>query len=122
MADFEKISDEILVIDKVMRYVGFTDSDGDIIYSKMKKGKTSLKNLEQEQKFAADLSIIKKIQETFDESLGKITLIHMTREKIHQLIYYVGDLMVYVTCEQQLNDHRLIEITNKIKSIIQKSI
>ena len=47
-ADFEKMSDEILAIDEVMRYVGITDLKGSIVYNKMKKGKTSLKNQEQE--------------------------------------------------------------------------
>lgn len=122
MVDFEKISDEILAIDEVMRYVGITDLKGSIVYSKMKKGKTSLKNQEQERKFATDLSTIKRMQGIFDESLGKITLIHMIREKLHQLIYYVNGLMVYVTCERNVDDHHLLQIEKKIKSIIQKHI
>lgn len=65
MVDFEKMSDEILAIDEVMRYVGFTDLKGSIVYNKMKKGKTSLKNQEQERKFSTDLSTIKKMQEMF---------------------------------------------------------
>ena len=122
MVDFEKMSDEILAIDEVMRYVGFTDLKGSIVYNKMKEGKTSLKNQEQERKFSTDLSTIKKMQGTFDESLGKVTLIHMIREKIHQLIYYVNGLMVYVTCERNVDDLHLLQIEKNIKSIIQKHI
>ena len=122
VVDFEKMSDEILAIDEVMRYVGFTDLKGSIVYNKMKKGKTSLKNQEQERKFSTDLSTIKKMQGIFDESLGKVTLIHMIREKIHQLIYYVNGLMVYVTCERNIDDIHLLQIEKNIKSIIQKHI
>ena len=122
VVDFEKMSDEILAIDEVMRYVGFTDLKGSIVYNKMKEGKTSLKNQEQERKFSTDLSTIKKMQGIFDESLGKVTLIHMIREKIHQLIYYVNGLMVYVTCERNVDDLHLLQIEKNIKSIIQKHI
>jgi len=46
----------------------------------------------------------------------------MIREKIHQLIYYVNGLIVYVTCERNIDDHELLQIEKKIKLIIQKHI
>ena len=122
VTDFDKISNEVLAIDEAMRYFGITDPEGTIIYNKMKKGKTSLKSPDQESRFAVDLSIVKKIQEGYDEQLGKVVSIHLIREKLHQLIYYVGDLVVYVTCEPDIDDHHLLQIDKKTKSIIQQHI
>ena len=122
VTDFDKISNEVLAIDEAMRYFGITDREGTIIYNKMKKGKTSLKSPDQESRFAVDLSIVKKIQEGYDEQLGKVTSIHLIREKLHQLIYHVGDFMVYVTCEREIDDHHLLQIDKKTKSIIQQHI
>ena len=122
VTDFDKISNEVLAIDEAMRYFGITDPEGNIVYNKMKKGKTSLTSPDKESRFAVDLSIVKNIQGVFDEQLGKVISIHMIREKLHQLIYYVGDLVVYVTCERDVDDHHLLQIDKKTKSIIQQHI
>lgn len=119
---FEKMSDEILEIDAVMRFVGIADPQGNLVYSKMKSGKTRLVNHKLETMFASNLSLMKDMQEIFDESLGKTTLIHSIREKLHQLIYHVDNQMIYVTCEPNIDGNYLLELEKKIKSIIHSHI
>ena len=71
---------------------------------------------------SADLSVMKLMQGLFDESLGRVTFMHTVRDKVHQLVYYIDDMMVYVSCERNVDNHRIVEISNKIEPIIIKLI
>ena len=79
--DYEKISDEILSVDDAMRYVRFIGDKSELIYDKVKKGKVLLQDQEGLGKISAELPIMKKMQEIFDESLGRTTLMHIFRDK-----------------------------------------
>ena len=119
--DYEKISDEILSVDDAMRYVRFIGDKSELIYDKVKKGKVLLQDQEGLGKISAELPIMKKMQEIFDESLGRTTLMHIFRDKVHQFIYYVDDMIIYITCERNTEPRRITEIVNKIDSILYKS-
>ncbi len=120
--DFEKIAEEILAVDDVVRYVGVVDNRGRLSYSKLKEGKKSLKTQKEEEVFAADLSVMKLMQELFNESLGKVTLVHTIREKLHQKVYYIDSYMIYVTCERNIDNHTALEISDKIESLLKNTL
>jgi len=119
---FEKITEEILAVDDSVRYVGVVDNRGRLAYSKLKEGKKSLKTQKEEEVFAADLSVIKLMQELFNDSLGRVTLEHTIREKLHQIVYYTDAHMIYVTCERNIDNHTVTEISNKIESILKNTL
>ena len=121
-AGYEKIIEEILAIDAVVRYVGVVDNRGSLVYSKLKEGKKSLKTQKEEEVFAADLSVMKLMQELFNDSLGRVTLVHTVREKLHQLVYYIDSFMIYVTCERNIDNHTATEISDKIESILKNTL
>lgn len=123
LADFEKISSSILDMDVEIRFIFVVDSKGRLVHSKMARGKTILiKNEDQISNLSADLQILRQLLRIFDESLGKTTFVHFEREKIHILIFYIRDLIFCVTCERSLENHNLVDISNKIKSIIEMHI
>lgn len=119
--NFEKIVNEILSIDPVMRYVRLIDEKGKLINDEVKKDKTLLQNQEGLGKFSGELPIMKQIQGVFDESLGKARFMHIIRDKVHQFIYYVDSVIIYITCERNTNPSKIVEIVNKIDSILAKS-
>jgi len=120
--NFEKMTEEILAVDNAVRYVGIIDNRGKIHYSKIKEGKKSLKSQKEEEVFAADLSVMKLMQELFNDSLGRVTLMHTIREKLHQKVYYTDGRMIYVTCERNIDNHKAIEISDKIESVIKNTL
>ena len=120
--DFEKIVEEILAVNDAVRYVGVVDNRGKLNYSKLKEGKKSLKTPKEEEVFAADLSVMKLMQELFNDSLGRVTLVHTIREKLHQKVYYTDGYMIYVTCERNIDNHTAIEISDKIESILKNTL
>ncbi len=116
--NFEKISDEILTIDDAMRYVRFINENGKLIFDKVKKDKTLLQNQEGLGKFSVELPIMKKVQTMFDGSLGKARFMYITRDNVHQFIYYIDSVIIYITCERNTDRYKILEILNKIDSIL----
>ncbi|MGI0087340.1 MAG: hypothetical protein ACREBI_05210 [Nitrosotalea sp.] len=112
----EIVATKILTLDDGMRYVRFIDMEGGLIYEQVKKGKTLLQDREGLGKFSSELPIMKQMQELFDESLGKVRFMHMIRDKVHQFVYYVDSVIVYVTCERDTDPHRMPDIISKIDS------
>ena len=116
--NFEKISDEILTIDDAMRYVRFVNEKGGLIFDKVKEGKILLQDQEGLGKFSVDLPIMKKVQTMFDDSLGKARFMYIIRDNVHQLIYYIDSVIIYITCERNTDRYKILEILNKIDSIL----
>jgi hypothetical protein len=115
--NYEKVADEVLTIDDSMRYVRFIDKKGGLIFDKFKKGKILLQDQEGLGQFSSELPIVEQIQELFDKSLGKTRFMHIIRDRVHQFIYYLDNIIIYVTCERNTDPRRIVEIVNKIDSI-----
>lgn len=123
LADFEKITNSILDTGVEIRYVLVVDSKGRLVHNKMAKGKTILiKNEDQISNLSVDLQMLRQLLRIFDESLGKTTFVHFEREKIHILIFYIRDLVFCITCERSLEAHKLVDVSNKIRTAIETHI
>lgn len=116
--DFTKISYEILAIDDSMRYVEIIGKDGELLLNKMKQGKHSIKAQRKEELLSLDLYNTKQIEKKFNKTLGRVTFTHVSRTKVHQLVWYHDDLIVYCTCEGHVNNNKIIEISRKIEAIL----
>ncbi|TSA18320.1 MAG: hypothetical protein D4R72_02315 [Nitrosopumilales archaeon] len=116
--DFTKISYEILAIDDSMRYVEIIGEDGELLLNKMKQGKHSVKAQRKEELLSLDLYNTKQIEKKFNKTLGKVAFTHVSRTKVHQLVWYHDDLIVYCTCEGHVDNNKIIEISSKIEDIL----
>ncbi|HSD05453.1 MAG TPA: hypothetical protein VLB45_06865 [Nitrosopumilaceae archaeon] len=114
--DLRTVTDRILRIDDAMRYVGFVDNKGNILYAKMNKEKVSLKTHAQEEIFAHDLAIMREMQDLLNQPMGKMTFVFLSRENLHQLIHYFDNFMLYVTLERYLDHDTVLKIADKIQS------
>ncbi len=122
MSYFKNIADKILALDDAIRYVGIIGEKGNILHGEIREGKKILLDQKELEVLSADLSVMKLMQGLFDESLGRVTFTHMIRDKVHQLVYHIDDMMVYVSCERNIDNHKIVEISNKIEPIIIKLI
>ena len=116
--DFTKIAYEILAIDDSMRYVEVIGEDGELLVNKMKQKKHSIKAQRKEELLSLDLYNTKQIEKKFNKTLGSVSFTHVFRTKVHQLVWYHDNLIVYCTCEGHVNNNRIVEISSKIENII----
>ncbi len=115
--DFNKIVHEILAGEE-MRYVEIIGEEGELIQNKMKEGKYSAKEQKNEEMLTLDLYNLKKEEQRFNKNLGSTTFMHVARKKLNQLTWYHNNLIIYCTCEPNLNQSKIIEIKEKIESIL----
>ncbi len=118
MMDFTKIAYEILSIDDSMRYVEIIGEDGELLLNKMKQKKYSIKAQRKEELLSLDLYNTKQIEKKFDKTLGNVTFTHVSRTKVHQLVWHNDDLIVYCTCEGYVDNNKIVEISSKVENIL----
>ena len=117
--NFGKI-DEILALDDMVQYVGIIDLQGNLIASKIKKGKEIA--YDNKDFFWADLCIVKKILDVADDSFGRTVSIQTIREKLCQLIYYADNMIIYVTCNPNVDDKKMSEISNRTGQLVKELV
>ena len=116
--DFIKMSYEILAVDDSMRYIEIIGEDGELLLNKMKQGKYSVKAQRKEELLSLDLYNTKQVEKKFNKTLGNTVFTHVSRTKVHQLVWHHDDLIVYCTCEGHIDNNKVIEISCKIENIL----
>jgi hypothetical protein len=116
--NFEKTVKKILAIDESMRFLGISDKNGDLIYSKMKEKKIPHYDENQSGQISHDLLILRDMQGMLDDKFGETYWIHVARKNIHLFILYLKARIVYISCEANIEDHKVTDIFLKIRSII----
>ena len=101
-----------------MRYVEIIGNEGELILNKMKQGKHSIKAQRREELLSLDLYNAKKIEQQYNKSLGKVGFIHVSRKKVHQLVWYNDNLIIYCTCEGYTETLKIVEISRKIEVML----
>lgn len=121
-SNFKKIVDEILGAHDAIRYVIVASDRGKMLYNQVKEGKKPYSSEKETEVLSSDLSVIQTMHALYDNSLGRISCMLMIRERLYQLVYYVENLIFYVTCDRVIDSIKATEVKNKVESIIKKSI
>ena len=114
--------DEILGAHDAIRYVIVASDRGKMLYNQVKEGKKPYSSEKETEVLSSDLSVIQTMHALYDNSLGRISCMLMIRERLYQLVYYVENLIFYVTCDRVIDSIKATEVKNKVESIIKKSI
>ena len=101
-----------------LRFVGIIDVSKNTFYSKLAENKANLVTKSEEEQFVADLIAIKKTQSKFDAKLGKVVFTHVRREKVQQLVFQINEIILYVTCEPEIEHNTIVEISKLITDTI----
>lgn len=116
--DFVKLAYEILSVDDTMRYLEIIGDEGELIINKMKQGKYGVRAQRKEELLSLDLYSTKQTEQRFNKALGGLVFTHVSRTKVHQLVWYYNDLIVYCTCEGDVDNNKIIEIAHKVEFIL----
>ena len=115
--DLIDIVQKILDLDPKMRFAAIINLQGKIREAIMKTGKTSLKSQKEEEHFCQQVSQRRKMRKEFDRSLGKVTYVHVEREKVSQMVVYTSRNTIYFTIERDMPIQKKIRIVEKVKKI-----
>ena len=113
-----EIVQRILDLDAKMRLAAVIDLKGNIRESIMKAGKTSLKSQKEEEHFCQQVAQRRIMRKDFDQSLGKVTYVHVEREKVSQLVIYTKRNTVYFTVEPDMSPDSKVKLITEVKDLI----
>ena len=115
--DLIGVVQKILDLDPKMRFAAIINLQGKIREAIMKTGKTNLKSQKEEEHFCQQVAQRRKMRKEFDRSLGKVTYVHVEREKVSQMVVYTSRNTIYFTMERDMPIQKKIRIVEKVKKI-----
>lgn len=115
--DLIDVVQKILDLDPKMRFAAIINLQGKIREAIMKTGKTNLKSQKEEEHFCQQVAQRRKMRKEFDRSLGKVTYVHVEREKVSQMVVYTSRNTIYFTIERDMPIQKKIRIVEKVKKI-----
>jgi len=119
----KNVLDEILSVDdEIIRFAGIVDTNENTLISRLQRNKQSHVTEKEEEEFALDLKNIKKIQDRFNHQLGETVFLHVIRKRIHQFIYFLDNLIIYVTCEPMIDQRQINKIASDIELTIKYAL
>ena len=121
MENMNELVDKILQISHSFRFVGIVDNNKNTLFSKMAKDKISMVTDAEEEKFAVDLQRIQKIHDEFNDKLGRVTFLHIIREKVQQMIYHVNSITIYATFDLEVDHNTVVEISKLIVDTVKET-
>lgn len=116
--DFKSFYEYILNTDKDIRFVGFIDELGRLVYGGMRPAVLSLEHETESIKLYMEYALINKIHSDFDKDLGKIIYSLTIREKIIVLTFPLEKYILRISLERQANHEK---ITNLILDYLKKN-
>lgn len=117
MSDLTAVVNKIIDLSPKMRFVGIIDLKGNIVEGIMKEGKTSLESQREQEHFCQQIAERRRMRRGFDRSLGKVSYVHVERERVSQLVVYAPRRTIFVTVEPDMPIASKIRIVARIKRI-----
>ncbi len=103
-----------------IRFGFVTNEQGKIVQSKVSSN-AFLLDREQVSLLGVDLQILRKILKMYDDIIGQSTSLHMVRDKVHVLIFYVGEWTILVSCNRDTDRHVLADLSEHIGGLLQEA-
>jgi hypothetical protein len=110
--DHNKLCERVFALNKDIRYAGVIDSTGTLVAGGMRKGTDSIVSETDEELFLTHTALRKSMRDRFDESMGGARFAYVEREKVSILTFYMGDKMLLVTLEPNVDSHTAIDVAD----------
>src|SRR5919107_98275 len=115
--NFEPLYNFLLNLDEKIRFIGFIDEMGKLVYGGMRPGIISLERETESIKLYMEYALINKIHSDFDSMLGKTIYSLTIREKIKILTFPLENYVLRISLEKD-TDHE--KILNSILEFLKK--
>ena len=118
----ELLAAEIFKADKKIIHQGLIDLEGNVLLDQSSAASKPMEPDPDRIKFYNQLNLRRHTREHFDDVYGKTDYIHITREKMQQMILYLPMITIYLTLEKSITPEEVKVAAQKIKFIDNKLI
>jgi hypothetical protein len=110
--DHNKLCERVFALNEDIRYAGVIDSTGTLVAGGMRKGTDSIVSETDEELFLTHTALRKSMRDRFDTSMVGARFAYVEREKVSILTFYMGDKILLVTLEPNVDSHTAIDIAD----------
>jgi len=115
--DVELLAAEIFKADQKIIHQGLIDLEGNVLLDQSSAASKPTEPDPDRVKFYNQLNMRRHTREHFDNAYGKTDYIHITREKMQQMILYLPMITIYLTLERSITPEEVKVAAQKIKFI-----
>jgi len=115
--EVEQLAAEIFKADSKIIHQGLIDLEGNVLLDQSSAASHPMEPDPDRIKFYKQLNLRRHSREHFDDAYGKTDYIHITREKMQQMILYLPIITIYLTLEKSITPEEVKVAAQKIKFI-----
>ena len=113
--EVSRLASEIFNADTQIVHLGILDMEGNVLLDQSSAASSPSEPDPERVEFYKQLGVRRSTREHFDDAYGKTDYIHITREKMQQLILYLSDATIYATLEKSMTPEEVKGAAQKIK-------
>ena len=111
----KQLAQEIFKADSQIVHLGIVDLEGKILLDQSSAASVPMEPDPDRVQFYNQIAGRRNNREHFDEAYGKTDYIHITREKMQQMILYLPEITIYLTLEKSMTPEEVKVVAQKIK-------
>ena len=115
--EIEQLAKEIFNADSQIIHLGLIDLEGNVLLDQSSAASKPMEPDPDRIKFYKQLNLRRDTREHFDDVYGKTDYVHITREKMQQMILYLPMITIYLTLEKSITPEEVKVAAQKIKFI-----
>jgi len=115
--EIEQLAVEIFKADPKIVHQGLIDLDGNVLLDQSSAASKPMEPDPDRIKFYKQLNLRRDTREHFDDVYGKTDYVHITRERMQQMILYLPMITIYLTLEKSITPEEVKVAAQKIKFI-----
>ena len=113
----QNLAKEIFNADPQIVHLGIIDLEGNVLLDQSSAASKPMEPDPNRIKFYNQLGLRRNTREHFDDAYGKTDYVHITREKMQQMILYLPMITIYLTLEKSITPEEVKVAAQKIKFI-----
>ena len=113
--ELKRLAKEIFNADPQIAHLGILDLEGNVLLDQSSAASAPSEPDPDRVQFYEQLGVRRSTREHFDEIYGKTDYIHITREKMQQMILYLSEATIYATLEKSMTPEEVKAAAQKIK-------
>lgn len=115
-----ELVESIVDMSPQVRFAAAVGMDGRILAGILRSGRASLKSQRDEERFCRQVAKRRRMRDAFDASLGKVSYVHIEREKVSQFVVYLARFTVYFTVEPESSIASKAAMIKKVRRMCKK--
>ena len=114
--NFDTLCDKIFELDAKIRSCRVINHKGKLVAGGMRKGLTALENAKKDEMLFMELSLRVRMRHEFDAEFGPVEFSLSYRGKIILLSFPLGQYVLFVTTERQIDLNKIPFEISKLKN------